>query len=130
MSIAVEVAARTLIPNCRPETRQEIEWFLDQYTEAEYYNPDDDPAVILYDAINSAYDTAQSDGNRAVLNDLRAYLINERVYVEISDEELAQIVTTRGKKYDFQRAGKKYIFNDHPEGWKKWLTNKDEENVG
>ncbi len=47
---------------------------------------------------------------------IRKFLIDLGVYIEITPEEMQNVVDTTGKRFDFRMRGKYYTFNKHPVG--------------
>lgn len=85
----------------------EIEHFLS-------IDDDEDRPHDYYDAIDQAYDLAIDVNDRKVIVPARRVLIAIGVYRIITEDEIANTVTLgRGKKYDFQHEGAKYVFENH-----------------
>lgn len=67
-----------------------------------------------YDAIDQAHNLAHDVNDRKVLTAARRVLIAVGVYRVITEEEIRRTVTMgRGRKYDFQLDGVKYVFDNH-----------------
>lgn len=69
-----------------------------------------------YDALDQAHDLAVDVNDRKVLTPARRCLIALGVIRIITEDEIRRTITLgRGRKYDFQLGGKKYVFDNHPE---------------
>ena len=62
-------------------------------------------------AVEDAIDQAEDQGNKKMLNKLRAVGIDIGMYRVIEQEEIDRTSTTRGKVWDFTKNGKKYVYD-------------------
>lgn len=86
---------------------EEIEHFLSVDSE-------EGRAFDYYDALDQAYDLAEYHSDRKVLVPARRVLCRLGVYRTISEDEIRNTVSLgRGRKYDFQLDGVKWVFDNH-----------------
>ena len=102
------------MPSFPHDLHEEIDTRLEAFAE----NPDWDETSLFLNTYQATRDIEDADEcPQSWVTQMRRWWIQLGCYLEMTEEDLANTVVTRGKKYEFQIRGRKYQFDRHPTGF-------------